>query len=58
MIMTTNSLAPSVSTLDQKGLEQAFKEIQSLAGVLTNKEQGYVVTSKRPNYIAYNFKRH
>jgi hypothetical protein len=46
--MPTNSLAPSVSTLDQKRLEQAFKEIQSLAGVLTNKEQDMLSQANDP----------
>ena len=46
--MPTNSLAPSVSALDQKRLEQAFKEIQSLAGVLTNKEQDMLSQANDP----------
>jgi Fe2+ transport system protein FeoA/uncharacterized protein YukE len=46
--MPTNSLAPSVSTLNQKRLEQAFKEIQSLAGVLTNKEQDMLSQANDP----------
>jgi hypothetical protein len=46
--MPTNSLAPSVSTLDQKRLEQAFKEIQSLAGVLTNKERDMLSQANDP----------
>ena len=46
--MPTNPVASSVSTLDQKRLEQAFKEIQSLAGVLTNKEQDMLSQANDP----------
>jgi hypothetical protein len=51
-------LLPQVSArLIKKDYEQAFKEIQSLAGVLTNKEQNMLSQANDP-YIAYNFKRH